>query len=646
MVPVGTLPERLSVSDDGCKTVTANRGSCDLSLIDNTRLLADQLDLPPSNGDGPMVHRLRIVARRGAATSELLAAPAEVLLLPVGTVAPPVVPGDAGAGDAVGDAGQSGDGADDAAGGDGGDGGAPIDADAGADAAGASAAVVSSLQAVDATPGDAAPAQAAVCEAVGPARRAVVSFPGCDLVALVEIDTVGGTATVVSALKMMVDGSLVATTEVSCPVECTSSGTMSAPFTPGPDAGAAGAADAGVTDGGVASGASGRAGASALALNPEDGTLYVGGGGSPAIATARVGLSGPASLTAGTPIVLAEGAMGVNRLRLSRDPYRTEQWVGGRGLKFLYAFARDGSVRVVQLAPRGPVECDVNAEEDLAPGMASQDLALPCLEVGQRKIPDLLSRGPGLRLPDYDLAAPSGDPNVGMALPVDIAFTEIGTAATGLLLSSNGFIYHVGLGSPGLTDTSGERFHNIRRDPNRGSAPSATLPPTRSFSDALVGFPTRVAFATGDIGPQHRGFHAPEHRSHHAVPVFSAAEPGPARQRPAALGGRVARSPCGSPACWKLPEGKRARPAVPCATRGRTYCASGVEVGDVVSMIGCDDDNECDPDRNEVCYRAAPGAQGACLPRTLVDDEGSCVPARPNSAAAAATRCERCPAPG
>ena len=51
------------------------------------------------------------------------------------------------------------------------------------------------------------------------------------------------------------------------------------------------------------------------------------------------------------------------------------------------------------------------------------------------------------------------------------------------------------------------------------------------------------------------------------------------------------------------------------------FCSSGVEVGDVLAMIGCEEDRECEPTRNEVCYRAAPGAQGACLPRSLVADE-------------------------
>ena len=38
--PLGTLPEQISASTDGCRLVTANRGSCDLTLVDPSTLLA------------------------------------------------------------------------------------------------------------------------------------------------------------------------------------------------------------------------------------------------------------------------------------------------------------------------------------------------------------------------------------------------------------------------------------------------------------------------------------------------------------------------------------------------------------------------------------------------------------------------------
>ena len=39
-VPLGTLPEQISTTSDGCRLVSANRGSCDLSLVDPSTLLA------------------------------------------------------------------------------------------------------------------------------------------------------------------------------------------------------------------------------------------------------------------------------------------------------------------------------------------------------------------------------------------------------------------------------------------------------------------------------------------------------------------------------------------------------------------------------------------------------------------------------
>jgi hypothetical protein len=41
-VPLGTLPEQISVSDDGCRLVSANRGSCDMTVVDPSTLLAQR----------------------------------------------------------------------------------------------------------------------------------------------------------------------------------------------------------------------------------------------------------------------------------------------------------------------------------------------------------------------------------------------------------------------------------------------------------------------------------------------------------------------------------------------------------------------------------------------------------------------------
>ena len=38
--PLGQLPEQISASDDGCRLISANRGSCDLTLVDPSVLVA------------------------------------------------------------------------------------------------------------------------------------------------------------------------------------------------------------------------------------------------------------------------------------------------------------------------------------------------------------------------------------------------------------------------------------------------------------------------------------------------------------------------------------------------------------------------------------------------------------------------------
>ena len=45
-VPLGTLPEQISTTSDGCRLVSANRGSCDLSLVDPSTLLAPACSRP------------------------------------------------------------------------------------------------------------------------------------------------------------------------------------------------------------------------------------------------------------------------------------------------------------------------------------------------------------------------------------------------------------------------------------------------------------------------------------------------------------------------------------------------------------------------------------------------------------------------
>jgi hypothetical protein len=579
MVPVGTLPERIAASDDGCTSVTANRGSCDLSVIDNTRMLAGVIGAVPSSGAGEIVRRLRIRTGDG---QPFWAMPAEVAIVPKEPQPPlgptPAPPADGGTGstDAL--------------------------ADGPADDAPAS----------DATPGDVSPADAGtapeaatgarqvagMCSAEAPGalglHQAVVTFPGCDLVALIDLNT----GSILSSARMRADGSLEDTgPNPVCSAECTGGG---------PPADAAPAADGG------AGGGSSRLGLSALALNPEDDLVYVGANRSPVIGVLKVSDKQLQPQPGYFPLPLAENAGGVTRLRLSRDPYRVVEgrhFVGPKG-SFLYAFAQDGSVRVVSLGDRR--ECDVNV--DVEPGSQGVD-PNPCYPIGAYPR-NVLARGPGLR-------PPASDPSVGPPLPVDIAFTTVNGGGTGFLLTSRGDVYHVGLGYH--TPTPIEFIHGIRRDAIAGGGTAmAVTTPSRNFSDTLVAFPTRVAFNTADTGPFLQPIIPPKESTGDTTFLFF---PGPTTRRDKVPRGPVVLAwegvlPFTQRASGKVSTaGQAGRNAGTLTDEAASFCSAGVEPGDVLAMVGCDEDRQCDPLRNEVCYRAAPGAQGTCLPRSLVDDE-------------------------
>jgi hypothetical protein len=591
MVPVGTLPERLVSSDDGCKSVTANRGSCDLSVIDNSRLLADTIGAVSSTGPGEIVRRLQIRTGNG---QPFWAAPAEVAIVPrTPQPADPTAPPP-----------------------DGGTGNADAAADGPADAG-----------ATDASPADATPSDAGMlAEAATGARQvmtgmcpderagrdagdggdgagaaglhqAVVTFPGCDLVALIDLNT----GHIVSSARMHADGTLEDTgPDPVCSAECTEGGPPAGP-----------AADGGAS---VGSG-SGRIGVTALAMHPEAGLVYVGANRSPVIAALAVT---PQKLLPQPDIrfALAENPGGVTRLRLSRDPYRVlegRHFVGPYG-SYLYAFAQDGSVRVVSLGVRR--ECDVNSDVKVQ----IMDLNHDCLPIGMHPR-NVLARGPGLR-------PPANDPTVGPALPVDIAFTHVNRGGTGFLLTSRGDVFQVGLGyyppplKPGDTmpaPAPSDTVHGVRPDPLGGLAKSPSVP-TRNFSETSVAFPTRIAFNTADTGP----YLQPDELSQGSVEtsylVFPRPERVPGRQQVVVRWEGIL--PFTQRDSGKLsPSSEGPGGAGTLTDEAGNFCGSGVEVGDVLAMIGCEEDRECEPMRNEVCYRAAPGAQGACLPRSLVADE-------------------------
>jgi hypothetical protein len=83
-VPVGRLPSSITATERACRVITANAGSCDLSVIDGRQLAAYAVDLQPEVAPSSLVSR--IIPRTstgeplGARPGEVIAAPAHLSL--------------------------------------------------------------------------------------------------------------------------------------------------------------------------------------------------------------------------------------------------------------------------------------------------------------------------------------------------------------------------------------------------------------------------------------------------------------------------------------------------------------------------------------------------------------------------------------
>jgi hypothetical protein len=275
-----------------------------------------------------------------------------------------------------------------------------------------------------------------------------VAFPGCQLVAEINLDVVEGTSNVevVRALRVTRDGvePITDLRTVSCPAEC-----AGAPAAPPVDVGdmsmaapddlsASAPADGGVVDAGTSPTAppdlmppprlpSSQAFPSALALDFEtaaDGTTATGVG--------RLFISDPTSTRVwAIPIDAATGALGTPRaIKLTDDALGVDvARVSPRSPagKFLYAVARDASVRVIDLDrevecetrpdPRGAIPTSAGAQTPILstspPDPLSEARALGCLPLGDPSTParSALATSPGITLPRN-------------ALPRDVVFVH------------------------------------------------------------------------------------------------------------------------------------------------------------------------------------------------------------------------------
>jgi hypothetical protein len=378
-VPLGSLPEQISSTTDGCRLVTANRGSCDLTLVDPSALLASTfaaqynsatVDISVPSGNGLQ----RITPRRSDGTL-LQAAPYEAVFLPRNI------------------AGLEGS--------------------------------------ANLCPTNGAPAT--------DPWRAIVTFPSCDLVALIDLpsgDIKASARVKPSATPSDPDPAKQiafedAGTSPVCPADC---GTDRA----SPDAGASdggssdgGSSDGGSTDGGATGGSTptlvpgGSYSPTSIAILPQGDHAYVSLARQAAILSFALT---PSAVTPLASVTLHATTTGSNRIRLGVDPWADPmtdptgveyigQFVGDKvGRKYLYVIARDGSLRIVDVHnPGSETECETNFDPldpqidpnkpiDVTPGNA----CIPYGSVNRR--PYSSNSTAGLRFP---------------AVPVDVAAANL-----------------------------------------------------------------------------------------------------------------------------------------------------------------------------------------------------------------------------
>ena len=577
LLPVGENPEALASSQDGCWVVTANKTSCDFTLVDPARLLARtfstaSVPAPTATGTGDVSRRLMIQTGSGRA---IHTSTGEIAFLP-------------------------------------------------------------------------SPATSTCQDDAATRPRAIATFPTCDMVALLEFSfgtdaETAGTATILSSYYVRPDlpgGFQAAGTEPVCPIDCSE--------VPGDDGGVAvERVDAGVEDESVDGGSvDGGSNAQApppsylqpLALVPDGTRVYVGSLMDTAVTSLDIndaGLANPSRFE------LAENPVGVTRLRLGVDPYATTGTVQGQFLqnrgKFLYAFTRDDSVRVVEVEDgAAPQECDANII--LQRGDNNQyQLAPNCFPVGSpHRRP--LAQGPGIRIPT--LSNPNSPPPV----PIDLAFADLEPIANdanihslsgqfGFLLASNGLVYVINLApkdenpitpSPTFetlacqpdtcppTVTATNSFRDLRTvDYNIQTPIAISIAPQRSAVLTDQAFATTASFSALE-GPLIKSFSYDNGATSNWLDfpdlgtvvsrswdvVWEGVVPNTARESGTIQGaGSVTAIPAGV-----------------LIDEGANFCTSGVQAGDVLMFPGCTQNSDCQPDDKFTCQPTVSGANSMCLP--------------------------------
>ncbi|HXI55616.1 MAG TPA: hypothetical protein VNO55_06130 [Polyangia bacterium] len=619
--PLGQLPETLAISDDGCRVVTANRGSCDLTLVDPGLLMAPTVAALSVDAGVPALEARSpaqtIMVRTGSG-KPLAAAPYEVQFLPqdIHTLLP-------GAG----------------------------------------------------------PVQMCLPDRplVPPAGwstndpqtgwKAVVTFPACDLVAVVDLPS----GLIVDSVRLRAGGDHVEVvptgTEPTCPIEC-GLGVRPVPSA-GTDAGDGGAAttevaggqetavadgantidDAGddATDDGAGAevssseaGAPGaidaaappaplldtlsRRGVGPLAIHPDGTRLYVGMTNAPLVEALTVahdtGKLAP-TMDVEATIPLASGAVGATRLRLSVDrfaaefPFLTKEPKQDR--KYLYVIARDGTVRVIHVNTQQ--ECDNNVDTTL---INAGQRASDCITVAEATVSQIhnpLLTGPGIHLPSN---------------PRDISFAEIGrdspintegrlSGVFGFILTDSGTVYVVNIDATprviqGIKDYLPTKQDLVEEVPLANSLRDRNVLTFLPTMDAVTG-PPRLDLppVAPAFGPRIEGIYA-----------FNSADNALADgtqwvKTYAMFPNRTAVNPQTWNVTWEGDliglrfSGLRKGPVLSPMTNtaldsflydgGGGFCDATVVEGDIVTFFGCSDNAQCGA--GQVCVHSTTVAQSA-----------------------------------
>lgn len=621
VAPLGVLPEQISASDDGCRIVSANRGSCDLTLVDTGALVAPALALgakvaAPSGVPRPISQQ--IVVRKGNG-EPLKVAPYEAIFLPQDTSG----------------------------------------VTAGADACQQPPAQPIGWKADPSAP------------EVG--RKAVVTFPSCNLVALVDLPS-GNILDSVTVLPGS-DGKTVAVTEIGADPQCAETDFCDGSLPPddagGADAGGAPASPPDPNQDPFVNLTGTRPGP--MAIRPGAERVYVGLGQAAFVVALDIRSGKLVKPAIGDTIQLYGRALGVNRVRLSVDPYRATGIPGQHGAfvgdgelhdrQYLYVIARDGTVRIIdvsrstRLLPE--IECDANIDPTRFPPEARagdpRDACWPAYPPDTaHRLP--LAQGPGIRLPG--------------GVPRDVAAVDLTTldprrdwegvldGVYAFVLTSNGSIYIVNIAPTLRTITVNTSSVVVPAtipevEPLVNSLRDRNILTYNTAQDPTVG-PPRVDLAptVPSIGP-------------HILPISSTS----ARDNVLACPAGVAEGcvPPLAPTYVFLPErsavhrqtwavtwegdllstsfsGQLALPKMPASDSDRRlaltdlgagFCTSGVVPGDFVTLFGCTADNQCGP--AQVCKRSdtAPESvgtlaiNGLCVltdPKLQAEQIAACAP--------------------